>query len=1295
VSFSGGTNLGSAYGVVKIGSDLKGIDEAQKSMSTLQKSAEASAKKISAQFKTIGDAAKKAGQVLSVSLTAPLVVAGKKAVSAASDLNEALSATGVVFGDASKSVIAFAKTSDDAFGISEEAALSAAVQYAVFSKQAGLTGEAAADFSVQLTKNAADLASFFNTDPSEALNAIKSGLAGEMEPLRRYGIILSETNVEQEAYKLGIAAVGDELTDGQKTMARYAFIQEHMSDAQGDFARTADGLANAQRRLQAIWTDVAATLGQQLLPTVLNGVERLIAFGQAVKALSPDMQALIVKVGVVVAAIGPALIAFGTFMSLMSKVGAAVTVLTGPLGLIIAALAALYVAWRNNWFNIQGIVETVVGVIQDTFGKLIQFLQHGVDEGFTPFRTALRALIRILSEPLGADSPVVEALQGILRNGEKLGEWITGGFVNQMRVLKVALLDGDFSRAGEVFQGLWDDIKGGFDRTMGPWLQSMAELGKDMLGGLINGIKQTPWDQVGDELGTSIQAGLATLSQFGAWVLDAIKGVGSGGGAGGAGVVKAQQIGAELTGFLSDRFSEVDWGKLADDLISGAVRAVGLFLDFQKWRFEKLLQIGQFIADRIAEVKWDEVGQKLLDIWRPVWDGFMEDVRTKGATIAAFVLQGIKNAPWDTVGTQAQSALQGVLAFLNQLGTWIKEQLAGINWDDVGSFLADKIEGAVNGIYAIIRLNLQTLRDFGSWVIAELQNARYADINSVVNQKGAELFNAFVAGVKSKLRDLQTFFEGLSGEAQRWLQSASTALMTRGQEYVTGLLHGLQTTWNNSFAPVFKGLIAGLANPDLFSDAVAGAVTAGGQFIDGLRHGMVDWFNNHLGPEFLDQLPTLITDTLKDLPGKMSDAGTAAIQGLWDGMLARLNQLKTDFDQWIKDNIPDFSSWAPPGTGVLTGQDPAGDARNAAPSGNIEDQAFKGGQTTGEAQAEGHIEGIASKSQDVADASSDMVQTSIDAAAKQQQSASPSKVFAQLGQWAAEGYVNALSSFKALAERAGAALAQSSEQGLGASLQNIKDKITSTVGDAVAKFSEVTGAATKASKTATDAQVQSDDERVASAQDTTDQMTTEELTRAAAANDFGQDAAASTKAADDKRLQAEHDYARASIESERTRAKAIRDSNAELEKAIRDANVKRVQAERDLAQQLNQIESDRADAAAAAESSLADLASQRADIQTQAAQQQADVAVPAAGAAQRRRGAVQPDAAGEPPGPAGGPGRARQAAGGGCAGLEGRRRGGCGRDQEDQRGAEGYPGAGSRGVRAAHPGHGHGRLAHR
>lgn len=220
-------------------------------------------------------------------LAAGGVVIGKELVGAASDLNEVTSKTEVIFGDAADSVKAFAETAGTAFGQSERAALDAASQFGTFGKAAGLTGEDLASFSVELTGLASDLASFGNTTPEDAALALGAALRGESEPLRRYGVLLDDATLRAKALEMGIYDGEGALTAQQKILAANSVIFEQTADAQGDFARTSEGVANQQRILAAQFENVKARLGQALLPAfatflgfitdkVLPGVEKFV-----------------------------------------------------------------------------------------------------------------------------------------------------------------------------------------------------------------------------------------------------------------------------------------------------------------------------------------------------------------------------------------------------------------------------------------------------------------------------------------------------------------------------------------------------------------------------------------------------------------------------------------------------------------------------------------------------------------------------------------------------------------------------------------------------------------------------------------------------------------------------------------------------------------------------------------------------------------------------------------------------------------------------------------------------------
>lgn len=194
----------------------------------------------------------------------------KDAIGAASDMEETISKVGVIFGDTASEIEKFASTAATNLGQSKQEALDAAANFAIFGKAAGLSGQALVDFSVDFVALASDLASFNNTTPEEAIMAIGAALRGEAEPLRRYGVLLNDATLKAAAMELGIYAGNGALTAQQKILAAQQVILEQTGLAQGDFARTSDGLANSQRQIEAAVKDAQVQLGQALLPVMLE-----------------------------------------------------------------------------------------------------------------------------------------------------------------------------------------------------------------------------------------------------------------------------------------------------------------------------------------------------------------------------------------------------------------------------------------------------------------------------------------------------------------------------------------------------------------------------------------------------------------------------------------------------------------------------------------------------------------------------------------------------------------------------------------------------------------------------------------------------------------------------------------------------------------------------------------------------------------------------------------------------------------------------------------------------------------
>lgn len=202
----------------------------------------------------------------------------KDAVGLASDLSESMNKVDVVFGSAAKSVRAFASDAPLALGQTEAQALAAAGTFGNLLRSVGLTETQAGKFSTTMVGLASDLASFNNTDPAEALDALRAGLVGETEPLKRFGVNLNDATLKAKAMQLGLYKGKGQLDANAKAQAAYALILEQTKLAQGDFARTSGGLANQQRILAAQTDQAKAALGAGLLPVleklspILSGV---------------------------------------------------------------------------------------------------------------------------------------------------------------------------------------------------------------------------------------------------------------------------------------------------------------------------------------------------------------------------------------------------------------------------------------------------------------------------------------------------------------------------------------------------------------------------------------------------------------------------------------------------------------------------------------------------------------------------------------------------------------------------------------------------------------------------------------------------------------------------------------------------------------------------------------------------------------------------------------------------------------------------------------------------------------
>ena len=191
-----------------------------------------------------------------------------QAISAASDLSESMSKVKVVFGDSSRDIVEWSKTSAKSLLLSQQAALEAAGTFGNLFQAFGSTRDKSSEMSKTLVQLAADLASFNNTSVDDALEALRSGISGEAEPLKRYGVALTDVRLRAEAMAQGIYDGKGVLDVAQKAQASYALILKDTALAQGDVARTSTGFANTMRTISASIEDARAKFGEGLVAAI-------------------------------------------------------------------------------------------------------------------------------------------------------------------------------------------------------------------------------------------------------------------------------------------------------------------------------------------------------------------------------------------------------------------------------------------------------------------------------------------------------------------------------------------------------------------------------------------------------------------------------------------------------------------------------------------------------------------------------------------------------------------------------------------------------------------------------------------------------------------------------------------------------------------------------------------------------------------------------------------------------------------------------------------------------------------
>lgn len=210
--------------------------------------------------------AKKAGAALAAAFgVKKLVDFGKQCLELGSDLAEVQNVVDVTFPKMTAQVDEFARSAAQSFGLSETMAKQYTGTFGAMAKAFGFTEKQAYDMGSTLTGLAGDVASFYNISQDEAYAKLKSVFTGETESLKDLGVVMTQTALDSYAMANGFGKTTSAMSEAEKVALRYQFVQDKLSAAQGDFARTSGSWANQCRVLSLQMQSLMATIGQGLI----------------------------------------------------------------------------------------------------------------------------------------------------------------------------------------------------------------------------------------------------------------------------------------------------------------------------------------------------------------------------------------------------------------------------------------------------------------------------------------------------------------------------------------------------------------------------------------------------------------------------------------------------------------------------------------------------------------------------------------------------------------------------------------------------------------------------------------------------------------------------------------------------------------------------------------------------------------------------------------------------------------------------------------------------------------------
>lgn len=828
-------------------SKIKSAVNSTTRFSSANQKASTSLSSLASQLETIK---KRAAQLVSLKAIATYLA---NAVTKFNDFYEATDLFNNAMGELSGQATELINKMESLLGIDPTEAMTNIATIQSLATSFGLASDKAYILSKNLTQLAYDESSYWNKDTATTFTAIASAISGELEPIRRLGVDLSQARLQQELLALGFNKQVSSLSQADKAVLRYIAIMKQTTNIQGNLAQTISSPANMVRILKSEISQLAKAVGQLLYP--------------AFKAILPVLIAavdLIKEFVVSLASVFGQKIEFTDFSKTQKDIGGVTSAMDDTADATkAAAKAAKDYTMGFDELNIIDPSQNSGSSGSGSGGAAGNLLGDVDLSQYDMFKDYAGSAV----DEIKAKLKSLDSFQIGTQIGEQLNK-LMGMIYNAIHSIDWASLGAFFA---DGVNGLVDSVD--WD-LFGRLLADRFIIEFDLLGGFLS---QLDWTSV---LNAFIDGFSGFFHELSDWIA----------------TVDWTGVGKQLTDKLSDALQNVEIEKLARvffNFITDSINAVSDFL-----AGTDSYQLGQDLVDfairAVTSVDWAGLAQA---IGRFFGEAFIEALDFMGglvSRIADYFEKKVAEGPFDNVGLNIVYGIyHGIQDAITNVASWIVENV---------------FNPFINGFKSAFGINSPStvMAEQGGYIIAGLKKGITDAISSVT-----ETAKKILSAIKSTFDNFSLFdigknlIQGLIDGVNNMIETAKNAVANVGNAVIDKVknvlgIHSPSTVFAEIGGYIDQGLANGIAGSlGYVNDAMNKLVDAtklkgeemanygidcGTSYVNGIISGLDSkWaeLDNNLKTNFFGTVQTFIQAAQS---GDWKTVGTTIAASIWGAM---------------------------------------------------------------------------------------------------------------------------------------------------------------------------------------------------------------------------------------------------------------------------------------------------------------------------------------------------------------------------------------------------------------------------